>query len=171
MNREAVDRILLCWTANPLIEIIGIAKHFQCLESDVAAIINEHCSPTSIAHRECDRRRSLAMSRTQITQPEFIAGRKSPEFTGRTSNWTGRGSHWEAAKRAARERDSGTCKICGITEDLQGRKMDVHHLKPYYSFDVRKRANRLNNLVCLCRRCHSKFERGNLVLESHSQMV
>lgn len=164
MNHETKNRILARWNANPLVEASGIAGAFGCDEADVVAVIREHCNPTSIAWRECDKRRILASSATRTTQPEFLAERRSAAYSGRTPKWSGRGTHWEAAQRAARRRDSNTCRICGMTGELQGRNMDVHHLRPYYSFPARKQANRLSNLVCLCRKCHSGAERGNLVI-------
>lgn len=57
---------------------------------------------------------------------------------------------------ACRERDNNTCQMCGATkQENYNRNMSVHHIIPYYdSFD-----NSLDNLICLCRRCHSKADR------------
>ena len=38
------------------------------------------------------------------------------------------------------------------------RSHDVHHIKPFRSFHSPEQANRLNNLVTLCSRCHHRAE-------------
>jgi len=80
------------------------------------------------------------------------------------SNWQGgyekwRGSNWLAQHDAARERDNRTCQNCGITESELGRPLDVHHIKPWRNFNGNwQEANRLENLVSLCQRCHTSLE-------------
>lgn len=53
-------------------------------------------------------------------------------------------------KRFIRERDQFTCQLCGITEELVGQKLDVHHI------DYDKTNNEVINLISLCKSCHSK---------------
>ena len=55
-------------------------------------------------------------------------------------------------RRSIRERDNYTCRICGRQDDA----MDVHHI------DYDKDNCDPNNLITLCRACHSKtnFNRG-----------
>ena len=48
-------------------------------------------------------------------------------------------------KRAIKERDRFTCQVCGEQEDLM-----VHHI------DYNKKNCNSNNLITLCRSCHSK---------------
>lgn len=66
------------------------------------------------------------------------------------------GPNWSAQKRKALDRDNHTCQHCGITRDQLGQEPDVHHKTPFRQFGVEryKEANRLSNLVCLCRQCH-----------------
>lgn len=76
---------------------------------------------------------------------------------GNTGNqW--RGPNWKRQSRKARARDKYTCQLCGITEAELGRHLDVHHIKPFFSFISYKQANKLRNLVSLCKVCHSKLE-------------
>jgi 5-methylcytosine-specific restriction endonuclease McrA len=67
------------------------------------------------------------------------------------------GSNWDAQRRLARKRDGYTCQDCG---QRQGKlKLDVHHLKSRRSFGRDYiSANRLENLITLCRPCHVKWE-------------
>ena len=74
------------------------------------------------------------------------------------------GPSWQAARRAARERDSFRCARCGAPERTR-REHDVHHLVPFRSFgyipgtnDNHLKANALENLVTLCAACHQRLE-------------
>lgn len=56
---------------------------------------------------------------------------------------------WKTIRRLAVERDGAKCALCGSTDRIQ-----VHHIVPYrYSH-----SHDLENLVTLCRSCHSKEE-------------
>lgn len=70
------------------------------------------------------------------------------------------GISWVPQRRMARERDNFTCQHCGITEDELGRKLDVHHIKPFRLFGIENHfaANALDNLIALCPQCHIKAE-------------
>lgn len=78
----------------------------------------------------------------------------------------GRGDNWEMQRRKARKRDNVTCQICGYHHGIKNKKrryIDVHHITPYREFaDDYEKANELSNLITLCRKCHSKVEKGIL---------
>ena len=93
----------------------------------------------------------------------------SDAFTGaKHPNWQGgksainlrvhRGSGWERLAEKARDRDGRVCMLCGKTEADNGRKMDVHHIVTYHDINNAKKANRLSNLISLCKSCHKKEE-------------
>jgi DEAD/DEAH box helicase domain-containing protein len=74
------------------------------------------------------------------------------------------GPSWEAARRAARERDGFRCVRCGAPEPPR-REHDVHHLVPFRSFryvpgvnENHTTANALENLVTVCSACHRRIE-------------
>jgi DEAD/DEAH box helicase domain-containing protein len=80
-----------------------------------------------------------------------------------------RGLNWEDQRRRARERDGRICRHCGAPE-RPDRAHDVHHLEPFASFgyargknDAYLEANRLENLVTLCRSCHQRVEESRMV--------
>lgn len=56
---------------------------------------------------------------------------------------------WHERRKEALERDGYKCVLCNSQDRVQ-----VHHIIPYrYS-----RSHNINNLVCLCRSCHSREE-------------
>jgi len=65
------------------------------------------------------------------------------------------GKSWAEKRELALVRDNHECVICGHA-DL----VDVHHIRPFREFGVEnhEEANALDNLVCLCRQHHSKWE-------------
>jgi DEAD/DEAH box helicase domain-containing protein len=80
-----------------------------------------------------------------------------------------RGPNWEQQRNRARERDGHRCRHCGASE-RPGRGHDVHHVQPFRTFGYRRgendrylEANRLENLVTLCRSCHRRVEVDLLV--------
>ena len=60
----------------------------------------------------------------------------------------GRGSRWKTKSREVRERTPFCC-LCGRTQ-----KLEVHHIIPYRL----TQDNSQQNLVPLCKRCHTRFE-------------
>jgi len=69
-----------------------------------------------------------------------------------------RGGNWEVQAARARARDGYRCRICGATEEALGRQLDVHHLVPVRLFASAAEANRLDNLIAVCRSCHRRLE-------------
>ena len=76
------------------------------------------------------------------------------------------GPDWQEQRAKTRERDSYCCAECGAAE-TRNRQHDVHHRIPFRVFNYipglnrnDREANRLDNLVLLCRRCHHRLEAG-----------
>ena len=72
------------------------------------------------------------------------------------------GPNWNAIRDVVRARDQYTCQVCGLPENgsrnVPFRPHDVHHKIPFRTFASQKEANRLENLVTLCRNCHRRAE-------------
>ncbi|MCB9103356.1 MAG: DUF1998 domain-containing protein [Anaerolineales bacterium] len=66
------------------------------------------------------------------------------------------GPNWPRRRNQARARDGYRCQLCGAPET--DRQHDVHHKIPFRQFDSYETANRLSNLVTLCRTCHRRAE-------------
>lgn len=74
------------------------------------------------------------------------------------------GPNWNAMRLQVRVRDKFRCTQCGAPES-PGREHDVHHLTPFRTFgyvrgvnDFYLLANRIENLVLVCRTCHRRLE-------------
>ena len=80
--------------------------------------------------------------------PCWNGGSTSPDY----------GKNWRQVRRRARKRDAHTCQICGHEWSEGERKLDVHHITPVRLFDSPEDADKLDNLVTLCRTCHNKWE-------------
>ena len=67
------------------------------------------------------------------------------------------GPNWPSQRNKARKRDNYTCQDCGIMEKELGQQLDVHHIIPFRNFGLEryKEANRIGNLISLCKSCHS----------------
>ena len=74
------------------------------------------------------------------------------------------GPNWQTQRAAVRARNHYRCSVCGAAEP-PGREHDVHHKIPFRTFgyvpgvnDFYLQANRLENLMLLCRTCHRRVE-------------
>lgn len=98
----------------------------------------------------------------------------SEQFTGEGHpNWEGGGRNeaygtgWREIRQKALQRDRYKCVNCGKTSAEMGRNPDVHHLKPVREFIdaehlTAESAHTLDNVVCLCIRCHRKADFGQI---------
>lgn len=77
------------------------------------------------------------------------------------------GSNWQEQRRKAIEEAGSKCEKCGIPREEyrgeSGEDLHVHHQKRFKAFDEAERANRLDNLMVLCRDCHydEEYNRNN----------
>lgn len=93
---------------------------------------------------------------------------KSGRFAGENSpTWTGGkldprkdyGVNWSRQRKLTRKRDSYTCQRCGKTEKQNKKEcneqLSVHHKKPFKKCKDYIEANKLENLISLCKECHT----------------
>ena len=76
------------------------------------------------------------------------------------------GPNWQEQRQRVRARDGGRCAQCRAAE-APSREHDVHHIVPFRTFgyvpglnEHYRLANRLENLLLLCRTCHQRLEAG-----------
>lgn len=89
---------------------------------------------------------------------ENLSAENSPNWKGGKTLDYG-GSNWKRQRRLARERDNDCCQDCGADAQKHEYKMDVHHIVHYELFEDKEEANKLENLVTLCRVCHTERHR------------
>lgn len=101
---------------------------------------------------------------------EHIRGKAHPRYIGGIT--FDRGPNWQRQKTAARKRDDYTCQYCGIHLSMYTRQLDVHHLRPFREYGYisgqnknYREANRLDNLISLCKRDHALAEVGKIVIQ------
>lgn len=70
------------------------------------------------------------------------------------------GPNWRHQAKLARQRDDHACRVCGVHQF--NPRLDVHHLNPRRSFgrDDFEAMNALDNLITVCKSCHTKLELG-----------
>lgn len=91
---------------------------------------------------------ALCVNRSGSNNPRWKGGHRhySKGRHGKDKN----GLSWKVQRRLAWERDNFTCQHCGKKDEK--RKPDVHHKVPWCN----SLSHDLENLICLCRSCHSK---------------
>lgn len=93
-----------------------------------------------------------------VTDRIILKGENHPSWKGGVSKRQSRKPNWDKYQKLCRERDNHTCQNCGTTKEIVGQNMDVHHIISYHSFEDKKLANQLSNLISLCRVCHLRTE-------------
>lgn len=87
-------------------------------------------------------------------------GEGSPSWAGGAVDYYG--PNWDEQRRRALDRDGYSCQDCGVSRE-EFDWIDVHHIFPIKRFISEthadyESANRLGNLITLCRGCHKKWE-------------
>lgn len=91
---------------------------------------------------------------------DLPSGEEHPKWKG--GHEYNRGHTWPEQREKALERDDYKCQRCRMSnaehEAEYSQELHVHHIVRYGDFDDHKRANRLTNLITLCRPCHDELE-------------
>lgn len=106
----------------------------------------------------------------------FYRGEHSAAWRGGSD--PNRGPGWLKVAEEIRKRDGYCCQRCGKSQDENGQKLSVDHIVPWRRFESVAQANHPDNLVSLCRTCHSwktsraeqKFLKGD-VLDFRSYLL
>jgi len=87
---------------------------------------------------------------------ENVNGEDHPNWQGGFEEYYG--ENWPQQRRRTRKRDRYRCFFCGLRDGacqlVHGRELEVHHVQRKDDFDDLTEANRIGNLLTLCRRCH-----------------
>lgn len=87
-----------------------------------------------------------------------------------------RGPNWESQRRKALKRDHYTCQNLKCSTNTSNQKygeyyMEVHHIVDFDEFEDYTEANKLDNLITLCRNCHNGVHYGNLKITEKLEAV
>lgn len=128
----------------------------------------------------CSKKYKLTLAYTKLRKSRFCSeqcrsnkmsiemqGENNPNWNGGTVDQSAYGPNWERQKRKAKRRDNHTCQVCSYKSG-GNRFLDVHHIIPIKTFDGDyKSANKLDNLISLCRTCHAKVEKDKISCPTH----
>jgi hypothetical protein len=105
-----------------------------------------------------DRSRFCSKKCDAQWRSENLSGENSYEWDGGAVGYYG--PSWARQRRKALDRDGHECVMCGESKEDIGREPDVHHKTKFKNFGVErhKEANKLDNLITLCRDCHTFWE-------------
>lgn len=98
---------------------------------------------------DSSRKEKISKAFTAEKHPNWIGGSSSGDF---------RGSGWVKIAEKCRDLHGRKCKRCGMTEQQNGRRLDVNHIIPFHQHKNKTHANRQSNLEALCRSCHTKTD-------------
>lgn len=93
----------------------------------------------------------------------------SERYNWKSNNGKQFGEGWEQLSEEVREGQNYTCHICGAHQNELNRRLDVHHIIPRSRFDDLNKANKKDNLVALCRSCHTKWEGSPVIPQSATE--
>lgn len=90
---------------------------------------------------------------------ESVTGENNHNWKGGVGRQKWYGKNWVKQKKLCRARDENTCQKCGAKDNYGCKNMDVHHKIPFRSFTSWEEANNINNLICLCSKCHTQEDK------------
>lgn len=100
-----------------------------------------------------ERKRKISAAFRRELHPSWQGGSHRDGF---------RGHEWEVISEKARDRAKRCCEHCGMEEAEHlakyRQRLHVHHDEPFHQQRNKSAANRLSNLVALCRSCHTKAD-------------
>lgn len=140
--REQVQRERVSGERNPM-HGTGEFVEFDCLNC------GEH-------HRRPARTNTPDVYCDKECRDAHQTGENNPMYNGGKEHYYG--PEWEQQREKALERDNYRCQSCGKSNEQATIALNVHHIQPYKTFDDKKNAHELCNLVCLCISCHNKWE-------------
>jgi len=105
-------------------------------------------SKSNLGRKYLNRKSSPHSERHKKNIGKALRGNKSSFWKGGISDYPYPIDWSKTLKRSIRERDRYVCKLC--SKQQEEKAFDIHHI------DYNKKNCNPNNLITLCRSCHSK---------------
>lgn len=89
----------------------------------------------------------------------FTDKKKRKIWTENNRRYQYYGPSWYLQKEKVKIRDNYSCQICKI--DSYSARIEIAHIKNFNTFGLKnhEKANKLENLICLCKSCHGIYDR------------
>lgn len=126
-----------------------IAKEFSIGENNIQFWIKKHNIP-SRSIKEIRKIKYWGL-KGKLNGMYGRCGRKNPHWKGGITperQLLYSSSKWFEIVKLIWKRDKAKCQMCGISE----KSMHIHHKIP---FEHKKYRTKINNLILLCKKCHS----------------
>lgn len=137
----------------------------------------EICGSTfEVRPAKADSSRFCSYECLGIHHREVRSGEDNPNWEGGYEPYYG--PNWRGQRERAMRRDGYRCVDCGLSQEESRNQyaeaLSVHHRTPFREFRTEGEtdyisANRLENLVTLCRSCHKKWEQLPVQYEVNQQ--
>jgi len=103
-----------------------------------------------ISESKIGKKRKAFSYETRKRMGESKYGENNPQWQGGISNYQYSNEWTRSLREKVRIRDFNYCQFCGIIQECLSYKLSVHHI------DYDKENCSDNNLISLCRICHTK---------------
>lgn len=151
-----------------------VLKHNFCSRECNSAYQHKQGS-TELMCEQCGKPYWTSNAQIRLRESRFCSKKCKNDWTSKNyrgennPNWNGGcivhwyGRNWRRQREKAIKRDNATCQACGYVMGSGDTRFEVHHIKRFIEFDGDwKKANRLTNLICLCKDCHAAVESGKI---------
>lgn len=111
-----------------------------------------------VCSQECENQnyREDPVRKAKISKA--FKGSNHPNWNGGSGRRGFRGHDWLSISEEIRKAAGYKCESCGLSQQENGRKLDVNHKIPFSQWTNKVKANEKINLEALCRSCHMKIE-------------
>lgn len=155
-------------------QFCGVNCHSAWRSDNLVGEDNPNYNSITVSCEHCGEEKTISVYRSEKYQRHYcdmaclgewrsahLRGENHPAWSGGSVIY---GPGWDKQKRqSVRSRDGYECQSCAMTQEEHiaehNQKLHVHHITPARKVDDPMERNAESNLITLCTRCHSKWER------------
>lgn len=141
------------------------AEQARAWEGGKVTVHCEVCTePKKVRPAKVDKSRFCSQDCMIEWRTDTFSGENHPHWKGGYNRYYG--PNWYTQRDKTLERDGYQCQICDMDREEHQENYDcnpvVHHIIRFGDFDSYKEANKLSNLIALCKQCHGLVEGGKI---------